>query len=75
MFDPTSREGSPTARFLLTTLAIAAVFILFAFVIPTPEIPLPATDQAEEGEALAGRVTLVLSEETALVGGTTFRLY
>ncbi len=70
MFDPTSREGSPTARFLLTTLAIAAVFILFAFVIPTPEIPLPATDQTEEGEALAGRVALVLSEETAMVGGT-----
>ena len=70
MFDPTSREVSPTARFLLTTLAIGAVFILFAFVIPTPEIPLPATDQTEEGEALAGRVTLVVSEETAKVGGT-----
>ena len=70
MFDPTSREGSPAARFLLTALAIAAVFILFAFIIPTPEIPLPATDQTDEGETLTGRVALVLSEETAQVGGT-----
>lgn len=69
MFDPTSEDSPPVGRFLLTALMVSAVFILFAFIVPTPETPHTSFSQTDEGEALGGRVTRVLHEETTNIGG------